>query len=68
MPAPIAASIGSLTTYASRAPAFTAASITARFSVDVTPAGTEMSTTGLKKFHLPSDFFMKYRSMASVTR
>ncbi len=32
--------------------------MTARFSVEVTPAGTDTSTVGLNGFH-PSAFFMK---------
>ena len=45
-----------------------AASITARRSVDVTPAGTETITSGFIKFHRPRALAMKYRNMLSVTR
>jgi len=42
MPAPIAARIGSLTTYAFFAPALIAASTTARLCVPETPAGNSL--------------------------
>ena len=45
--APIAAASGSSIRYASRAPALSAASRTARFSTEVTPAGTLIITSGL---------------------
>ena len=44
----MAASIGSFATYAWRAPADIAASITALLSVLVIPAGTEITNSGLK--------------------
>jgi hypothetical protein len=56
IPAPIAASTDSLTTYALRAPARIAASTTARRSVEVTPVGTETITSGLKKLILAHRF------------
>ena len=43
----MAASMGSFATYVARAPAARDASITALFSVEVIPAGTEISTSGL---------------------
>ena len=45
--APIAAASGSSIRYASLAPAFSAASRTARFSTLVTPEGTLIITSGL---------------------
>ena len=45
--APMAAASGSSIRYASRAPAFNAASRTARFSTLVTPDGTLIITSGL---------------------
>ena len=45
-PAPIAAAIGSSIRYASRAPAFFVASITARRSTSVMPEGMPTTTTG----------------------
>ena len=45
--APIAAASGSSMRYASRAPALSAASRTARFSTLVTPDGTLIITSGL---------------------
>ena len=45
--APIAAASGSSMRYASRAPALSAASRTARFSTLVTPDGTQIITSGL---------------------
>ena len=47
--APIAAASGSSIRYASRAPALSAASRTARFSTLVTPEGTLIITSGLVK-------------------
>ena len=47
--APMAAASGSSMRYASLAPAFSAASLTARFSTDVTPEGTLIITSGLKR-------------------
>ena len=44
--APIAAASGSSIRYASLAPALSAASRTARFSTEVTPAGTQIITSG----------------------
>ena len=44
--APIAAASGSSMRYASRAPALSAASRTARFSTLVTPDGTQTMTSG----------------------
>jgi len=65
--APIAAARGSSIRYASRAPAFRAASRTARFSTDVTPAGTLIITSGRDSANEPFRARpMKYRSMASV--
>ena len=51
-PAPIAAANGSSITYASRAPATLAASITALFSTSVTPEGTQIIAAG---FELPNN-------------
>ena len=46
-PAPIAAAIGSSMIHAWRAPAASAASMTARFSTPVTPDGTHITMSGL---------------------
>ena len=51
--APMAAASGSSIRKASLAPAFRAASRTARFSTDVTPAGTLIITSGREKPKLP---------------
>jgi len=51
-PAPIAAAIGSSTRKASRAPALSAASRTARFSTSVQPLGIPTTTLGLGENHL----------------
>ena len=48
-PAPIAAAIGSSIRCASRAPAESVASSTARFSTPVTPDGTQTTTRGWAK-------------------
>jgi hypothetical protein len=47
--APMAAARGSSIRYASFAPALSAASLTALFSTDVTPDGTLIMTSGLKR-------------------
>jgi hypothetical protein len=62
--APMAAALTSSMRYASRAPALSAASRTARFSTLVTPLGTLMTTSG-RMSERPA-FLMKYRSIASV--
>ena len=65
--APIAAASGSSMRYASLAPALRAASRTARFSTLVTPAGTEIMTSGLPNPWRPlRTFAMKWLSIASV--
>ena len=65
--APIAAASGSSMRYASLAPALRAASRTARFSTDVTPAGTEIITSGREIAIRPFvALAMKKRSIASV--
>ena len=65
--APIAAASGSSIRYASFAPALRAASRTARFSTEVTPAGTEIITSGrLKPIRPLVALPMKNRSIASV--
>ena len=51
--APIAAARGSSMRYASRAPALSAASRTARFSTEVTPAGTLIITSGRDRANVP---------------
>ncbi|KKU42711.1 MAG: hypothetical protein UX58_C0001G0143 [Candidatus Wolfebacteria bacterium GW2011_GWB2_46_69] len=66
MPAPNAASIGSRTMYASRAPASFAALTTARRSVCVIPAGTEMTISGLNTLNDPTALVMKYFNIALV--
>ena len=48
-PAPIAAAIGCSIRYASRAPAWSVASMTARFSTSVTPLGMPTITRGRRK-------------------
>ena len=48
-PAPMAAAMGSSMMYARRAPAYSAASITARRSTPVMPEGTQMTMRGLAK-------------------
>ena len=67
MPAPSAASRGSFTKCTSRAPASFAAFMTARNSVDVMPAGTDMTTSGRKKLKRPMLLPMKYFSIRWVT-
>ena len=60
--APMAAAMGSSIRYACRAPAEIVASNTARFSTDVTPEGTQMTTLGLGDqgyLWLPRAFSMK---------
>ena len=65
--APMAAARGSSIRNASFAPALRAASRTARFSTEVTPAGTEIITSGREKPMCPFVALpMKKRSMASV--
>jgi hypothetical protein len=67
--APIAAASGSSIRNASRAPAFSAASFTARFSTEVTPAGTLIITFGpvrRKRIRPRIALLMKKRSIASV--
>ena len=65
--APIAAASGSSIRNASLAPALRAASRTARFSTEVTPAGTLIMTSGrLKPMRPLVAFAMKKRSIASV--
>ena len=65
--APIAAARGSSIRYASLAPALRAASRTARFSTEVTPAGTLIITSGREKPIRPLVALpMKNRSIASV--
>jgi hypothetical protein len=65
--APMAAASGSSIRYASFAPALSAASRTARFSTDVTPAGTEIITSGrLNPIRPLVALPMKNRSIASV--
>ena len=59
MPAPRAASTGSRTTNTFRAPASVAAFTTARRSVWVMPAGTEMITSGFTMLNLPTALDMK---------
>ncbi len=66
MPEPSAASTGSRTKNAFLAPPSLAAFITARRSVCVTPAGTEIITSGLKKLKRPTAFEMKYVKSALV--
>ena len=65
-PAPIAAAIGSSIRWASRAPAESVASSTARFSTPVTPDGTQTTTLGCAK-RCWWTFWMKWRSICSVT-
>ena len=65
-PAPIAAAIGSSIRYALRAPAFSVASSTARFSTPVTPDGTHTTTRGCAN-RCWCTFMMKCRSICSVT-
>ena len=48
-PAPMAAAIGSSMMYALRAPAYSAASMTARCSTPVMPDGTQMTIRGFAK-------------------
>ena len=67
MPAPMAAKIGSLATYAWRAPADKAASITALRSVLVIPAGIEIINSGLKNLKLGVVLAIKWRIIAWVT-
>ena len=55
-PAPIAAAIGSSTRYASRAPAWIAASDTARLSTSVTPEGIPIITRGLGILAIQGEF------------
>ncbi len=65
-PAPMAAAMGSSINAASLAPAWMAASRTARFSTSVTPEGTETTTLGLNK---PRRFWaplIKWLNMARV--
>ena len=66
MPAPSAARIGSRTMNALPAPASRAAFITARRSVCVMPAGTEITTSGFTKLNHPVALEMKYVSIAFV--
>ena len=68
-PAPIAAAIGSSIRNAARAPAFSAASCTARFSTSVTPLGMPTTTRGrgMPKPKRSCTERMKYWSMRSVT-
>ena len=67
-PAPIAAAIGSSTRPASRAPALTVASRTARFSTSVTPEGMPITTRGraVPKARLPCTLPMKAWIISSV--
>ena len=65
--APIAAASGSSMSDASRAPALSAASRTARFSTLVTPDGTLIITSGLK-IRTRATLLITYRSIASVIR
>jgi hypothetical protein len=65
----MAAASGSSIRCASRAPALIAASLTARFSTEVTPAGTEIITAGpLRRSRIRPliALLMKNRSIASV--
>ena len=63
----VKAASGSSIRNASLAPALSAASRTARFSTDVTPAGTEIITSGREIAIRPFvALAMKKRSMASV--
>ena len=63
----MAAASGSSIRYASLAPALSAASRTARFSTDVTPAGTLIMTSGrLSPIRPFVALAMKNRSIASV--
>ena len=66
MPAPSAARIGSRTINALPAPASRAAFITARRSVCVIPAGTEMTTSGFMILNIPDALRIKYWSIAFV--
>src|SRR5439155_1342675 len=66
-PAPIAAAIGSSMMYALRAPAAIVASSTARCSTPVMPLGTHSTTRGLASQRRRCTFWMKYRSIFSVT-
>ena len=67
--APIAAAIGSSMRYAWRAPAWMAASKTARFSTDVAPQGMQMTMRGLAchGYLRTAALLMNAESMASVT-
>src|SRR6056297_1901324 len=64
--APIAAARDSSITRTSRAPAFSADSITARFSTSVMQEGTPMTIRGLTNQRRWSTFEMKYRIIFSV--
>ena len=70
-PTPIAAAMGSSIRKISLAPARSALSFTARVSTSVIPEGTATRTRGLTRRHLAGTlvfaFWMKYRSIASVT-
>ena len=66
-PAPIAAAMGSSIRKTLRAPADSAASITARFSTGVIPDGTAITIRDLTNLRLPCTLSIKWRSIASVT-
>ena len=67
--APMAAAMGSSMRYAWRAPAWTAASNTARFSTEVAPHGMQMTMRGLAchGYLRGAALLMNAEIMASVT-
>ncbi len=65
-PTPMAAAMGSSMRCTSRAPAWVADSLTARFSTSVMPEGTAMTTRGRTILRRLCTFVMKCRSIASV--
>ena len=69
MRTPMAAAIGSSTKYTSRAPAFLAASSTARFSTSVTPDGIPITTRGRASTEktFSCTLRIKYFNISSVT-
>ncbi len=66
-PAPMAAAMGSSMMNARRAPAEMVASSTARCSTPVIPLGTHTTTRGFASTRRRCTFWMKYRSIFSVT-